>query len=356
MTVLLESNKTVKPQKTERENMDAITVHKQTELDKIPVGYNGLIQVDSERIITVTKRYKTPVHILGKTIVTARNNASVEAHDSSSIEAHDNSSVFAYDDSYIKAYDTSSIYAYHQSYVNAADTSLVIAYSKSHITACGNSCITACQNSFVDACEHSVVVAKEHSFVSACGNSSIEAWDNSFVEAHGNNAIEAHENSYIEVYKNNSVTADGNSQIMNIGNSSKIKLKANAREITAPLGIENLMAFYSIKNDGKTAIFYKAVHKHGNVYIDGDNPAIKYEIGQDYDVATYIGHKSRCIEIGCEWNNLAVLETEVDINNVILPIMSLKNVYVSQFKILREIPLENCGILGKNLMKRKEKI
>ena len=54
-----------------------------------------------------------------------------------------------------------------------------------------------------------------------------------------------------------------------------------------------------------------------------------------------------------KWGNLAILEVETDINKIVLPKNSFGKVRTSEITVLREVPLEECGLYGKILAKKR---
>ena len=218
------------------------------------------------------------------------------------------------------------------------------------------------------------VVAWGNSSVVARGNSSVEAWGNSSVEAWGNSSVVAWENSSVVAWGNSSVVAWGNSSVEATGNvqvvnrlatgRGRIEVTGNARVVFMPRNIEEFMSFYGIKHDKKKAIFFKAVHHTEKGYISDHDPDFMYPIGEVvknecdprvYDDCSYgihIAHRSWCLDFGRNWSDLAIIEVETDIDKIVLPNGSTGKVRTSEVKVLREIPLEECGVFGKILSKR----
>ena len=185
------------------------------------------------------------------------------------------------------------------------------------------------------------------------------ASDNSFVEAWGNSSVEAKGNS--------SVVAQGNTQIVDCLRGGKIQIAGNARIVHNPKNIHEFMDFYGIKHTKKKAIFYKAVHKKsdGKYHSDYDT-SFKYKIGNaiselniNGDVnescgeGIHISHLNWALNYGSNWKDLAILEVETKIEDIVDPINTDGKVRTSEVKVLREVPLEECGIYGKIIAKRR---
>ncbi|HWS31020.1 MAG TPA: hypothetical protein VN512_13020 [Clostridia bacterium] len=205
---------------------------------------------------------------------------------------------------------------------------------------------------------NSSVVAWENSSVVARGNSSVVAWENSSVEARGNSSVEARGNS--------SVVASANAQIVDRLNGGRIEITGNARIVYMPKTIHEFMDFYGIKHNKKTATFFKAVMKDGDLYRSSYKNAFTYSIGEtkieycDPDVSVecgsglHIAHLAWALDFGRDWSNLAILEVETDIDKIILPTGTDGKVRTSELKVLREVPLDECGVYGKILAKRRQ--
>jgi hypothetical protein len=312
-----------------------ITVRSQEEFNDIPDDYKGRIYIEfgvyGNRAIVDRKFYRS---------VEARENSSVEAWGNSSVEARENSSVVAWGNSSVEAWENSSVEARE------------------------NSSVEAWGNSSVVARENSSVVARENSSVEAWGNSSVEAWGNSSVEAWGNSSVEARGNSSVEAWENSSVVATGNTQVVDRLSKGKIEITGNARIVYMPKNIEDFMNFYGIKHDKKQAVFFKSVHRVEGKYISDRDSSFEYPIGEtvkeicDQDVTEdcgtgiHIAHIGWCLDFGKNWTDIAIIELEVDIDKIVLPDDTSGKVRTSEAKVIREVPLEECGVYGKILAKR----
>ena len=194
------------------------------------------------------------------------------------------------------------------------------------------------------------VVARGNSSVEARGNSSVEAWENSSVVARGNS----------------SVVARGNAQVVDVLRSAKIKISGNARVVYYPKNIHDFMGFYGIKHTKTKAVFYKAVRKdndgiyysdydHSFIYNIGEvktEPAIDTDINNECGAGIHIAYLSWALEFGSGWEDLAILEVETKISDIVYPLNTTGKVRTFAIKVLREIPLEDCGIYGKILAQR----
>ena len=294
--------------------IDEIIVKNQKELDAIPVDFAGRISIKFGTYFKpaiVSKRYYLSVVAWGNSSVVAWGNSSVVARENSSVEAWGNSSVVA------------------------RENSSVVARGNSSVVARGNSS----------------VVARENSSVVAWENSSVVAWGNSSVVARGNSSVEARENV----------------QVVDYLQGSKIKISGNARIVYMPKNINEFMDFYGIKHTKTKATFYKAVHKSiDGVYYSEYDIDFRYEVGKikkeecdpnvhkECSYGIHIAHLNWALNFGATLDNLAILEVETKISDIVLPEGSNGKVRTSKVKVIREVPLEECGLYGKILAKRRK--
>ena len=353
-----------------------ITVKSQEELNDIPVDFDGRIYIEFgtpwNRAI-VDKKYKISVVAWENSSVEARENSSVVARENSSVVARENSSVVARENSSVVARGNSSVVAWENSSVEARENSSVVARGNSSVEAWENSSVEARENSSVVARENSSVVARGNSSVVAWENSSVEAWGNSSVEARENSSVEAWENSSVEAWENSSVEARenssvvawGNSQVVDLLNCGRIEISGNARIVCMPKTIEEYCAFYGIKHDKKKGRFFKAVRKDKDSYFSDRSRGFEYKIGQtakadgltkdineDCGHGIHIAHLAWCLDYGHDWNNLAILEVEADLDEIIVPKFGNGKVRCLEVDVIREVPLEECGVYGNILAKR----
>ena len=274
-----------------------ITVRSQTELDAIPEDYKGRICIEfgtQDEPAVVNRRYYYSV--------IARNNSSVVARDNSSVVAFDKSSVVAWDKSSVVAWDKSS------------------------------------------------VVAWEYSSVVARNNSSVVAWEYSSVVA----------------WAYSSVVARGNTQVNQKSTSPKIKTSGNARIVYDPKNTNEYIDFYGIKHTKTQATLYKAVHKIDGHYVSHYDKSVEYEIGKiikaEIDPNTsktcgrgiHISHLNWALTFGSKWDDLAILEVTTRIDDIVCPKNTDGKVRTSRVKVIREVPLGECGVYGKILANRRK--
>jgi len=286
-------------------DMSKITVTTQAEWDAVDKDFEGYIYIksspDSCLIVAERKGWG----------VVARENSSVEAWENSSVEARENSSVVAW----------------------------------------GNSSVVAWGNSSV--------VTRENSSVEAWGNSSVVAWGNSSVVARGNSSVVARENSSVE--------ARENAQIAKYSDIAKLTTSGNARIVNGyPQTIEEYLDLHGIAHKDGVATLYKAVRN--DLCSFHVHPGVWYEVGKtiqqkcDPDVSRdcsfglHVSHLQLALDFGRgNSDKFKIIEVAVPIANIVLPHRCDGKVRTSELTVLREVPLEECGLYGKMLAKRREK-
>ena len=202
----------------------------------------------------------------------------------------------------------------------------------------------------------------------ACANSHVEADENSFVEAWDNSSVVARGNSSVEARENSSVDLCGFSQARIMSRFVDYKTANKARVILPFESIEDFAEYYGIDIvDGKVKM-YKAVHAYSGKYTSDYCDSFCYKIGEttkepNIDTDTYddcgaglhISTLKFALGFGDNWRDLAILEVEANIKDIVVPKFSVGKIRTSKLKVLREVPLEECGVYGKILAKRRER-
>ena len=198
-----------------------------------------------------------------------------------------------------------------------------------------------------------------NSSVTAMGNSSVTACDNSSVSAYGNSSVTA--------YGNSSVTACDNSQIVNVARNNNIKVSGNARIVYNPSNIDEYIDFHRLDANGTTVKLYKAVHFYNGAYHADYDSSFIYTIDETVTpnngftdsvlsscgAGIHLAHKAWAIRYGANWSDLAILECECEKSDVLVPLYGDGKVRARKAKVLREVPLEECGLYGKIIAKRR---
>lgn len=389
--------------------METILVCSQKELDRISPDTKGIdirIRGGSEtHPISVKHNYSSPIEVYGYSVVYASGENEIMAHDNCCIYAFDicrvsacdNCVIEAYDKCHLNAYEDSVIKAYGECHVNAYDDSNVYAtcncsvssYGMSSIIASGNCCIRAFGSSHVEAYEHSRVksyedsriIAMDYSCILATGISSVEAYNTSHIEAYGQSSIEAYENSYVIAHDFSRIEAHGNSHVIDFLIASNINLYERASVCSNPEEIKEFMDFYKIEHDKTTATFFKAVHKRTVAIPKNQNIIYSYRYFSDYDrdfeykigekvisnsfdnnimelcgAGIHVSDKHSALKFGMRWNDLALLEVRVKIKDILLPKHSNGAIRVPEVEVIREVPLKECGLVGKFILQKNKNI
>ena len=169
-------------------------------------------------------------------------------------------------------------------------------------------------------------------------------------------------------WENSSVEAWGNTQVVDSSRSHNITTNGNARIVHNPKNINEYIAFYNIQNSNGKAKLYKAVHKVDGRFVSDKKFDFEYIIGQvatadflDTNMEVNCGHgihiayKEWAIDFGKDWEDLAILEVEANIDSIVVPTNGSGKVRTDKVLVLREVPLEECGLLGKILAKKRKK-
>ena len=133
------------------------------------------------------------------------------------------------------------------------------------------------------------------------------------------------------------------------------------------MNIDEYCKHFQIERTGSTVKLYKAVHKvNDRFFIADHNKTFEYVIGGEaiadrLDTNTaencghgiHMAHKAWCIDYGKNWKDLAIIEVEAEASGIIVPVTGCGKVRAAQVKVLREVPLEECGLFGKMLAKKR---
>ena len=194
----------------------------------------------------------------------------------------------------------------------------------------------------------------------AANRNRVEAWGNSSVVARGNSSVVARDNSSVVARDNSSVVARGNVQIVQYSHDAKLAIKGNARIVSGwPINIENYIDLNGIEVRDGRAILYKAVRDNLSSYHD---PGFLYTVGEqheeDCDTRTdracssglHVSHLAWAIDFGRQCvKDFKILECAVPIDKIVLPEKCDGKVRTSELTVLREVPPEEWGVMGKIL-------
>ena len=151
-----------------------------------------------------------------------------------------------------------------------------------------------------------------------------------------------------------SVTTYGYNIIRYNETEKNIKIKASKNTIVVVLKEKKLTfkeykKYYPVETKKTKAIFYKAVRKINGCYCSDYNNNYRYKIGEtvkekcdnnlekDCSYGIHIAPLDWCIKYGRIWENLAILEVETNIKDIIIPKNTDGKIRTSSVKILKEI-------------------
>ncbi len=238
----------------------------------------------------------------------------------------------------------------------------VRASENASVEAWENASVRASGNASVEASGNASVVARGNASVRASGNASVVAYENATVEAWGNATVEAYGNATVEAWGNAQIGACANVQVVRGSLSAKIAVKGNARVVTMPDTPEAYCDFYGVTVEDGRAILYKAVRDNLSSF---HNPCFVYAVGEtkthDCDpsqevvcgMGMHVAHKDWALLFGeLGGGDFRVLEVAVPLDKIVVPFNTDGKVRCSELTVLREVPLEECGVYGKILAKR----
>ena len=230
-----------------------------------------------------------------------------------------------------------------------------------------------CTDKIIIKSEDEIVVSNRYGFsVTVCGTSTVRAYDTSTVTAYdtstvtacGTSTVRAYGTSTVRAYDTSTVTACGNSQILKESENCQIQTSGNARIVYLPKTADEFLDYYGIKHADGKAILYKAVHKAEKGYCSNYNKDFTYNINEtitekcDRDVnkdcasGIHVAYLDWALCFGGNFDDLAILEVVTDIDKIVVPKNTDGKVRTSEVYVVREVPLEECGILGSIIARR----
>lgn len=115
------------------------------------------------------------------------------------------------------------------------------------------------------------------------------------------------------------------------------------------------------------ATYYKAVRKKKGKYISNFDDKTEYRIGEEISVETDMDSDKKATKglhiaslefakrFGDNWDDVAILEVQVNIHDVIVP-DALDQVRASKLKVVREVPLSELGEFGRRHLKKRNAV
>ena len=145
-----------------------------------------------------------------------------------------------------------------------------------------------------------------------------------------------------------------------------MKVRGNARIVTPPDTVQEYCEFYGIEIKDNQAMLYKAVKTDYSTFYDSK---FKYRIGKTFtnscdnsrDVqcsfGLHVSHMEWALDFGRSYDidGFKILECAVPVDKIIVPKNTDGKIRTSELTVLREVPLEECGVMGKIILKQREK-
>ena len=304
--------------------MKEIEITSQEQLDNLPIDYNG-------RIIIKFGTSLNPAIIKNKTQAELWENSSAMLWENSSAVLRENSSAVLWGNSRAVLWENSSAVL--------RGNSRAVLWENSSAVLWGNSSAVLWGNSRAVLWENSSAVLRENSSAVLWGNSSAELWENSQV---------------IATKKKNNIEVSGNSRI--------VYLPTNINEYTEYYGLQ-------IEKETQKIKLYKAVRKYRNSenhFYSNYDSKFEYTIGEisevnDFDDDTkiscgrgiHLSYLEYALRFGREWDNLAIIEVECDLDDIVVPQPCEGKVRAKKCKVLREVPIEEFGLYGEIFLKQR---
>ena len=67
-----------------------------------------------------------------------------------------------------------------------------------------------------------------------------------------------------------------------------------------------------------------------------------------------MAHLNWVLDYGRDWSDLAIIEVKANLKDIVVPTSSNGKVRCKEVTVIREVPLEECGLYGKMLSKRRK--
>lgn len=317
------------------------TVVDQAGLDAIPDDFTGTIRICGGTIynpIIITKEYGWPTH------VEVKGNSYVHVCANGRATLTDNSVACAYGYSKVAALDNSYVCARDNTYINAIDNAVVDAHDYCNVT----------------AYKHAVVLANSKVEVVAHDNTNVCLKNLATCSAFNNAVVDARDGSRVRAWDKSTVTACGDVVVTKMCGKSKVKVSGNAIVIKQGFkDIYDFMGQHGVKHGKTYATFYKAVHKSpdGRYFSDWQED-FEYKIGETiieicdddiYETCSNGLHAAPLdwvLDYGHDWPDLAIIEVKIRIDSIVLPKESTGKIRTNKLKVIREVPLTECGPIG----------
>lgn len=180
------------------------------------------------------------------------------------------------------------------------------------------------------------------------------------------NPVEARDNSTVAARDNSTVEAGGNAQVLDAERRGNIQTSGNARVVCNPSTVQEWADYSGAEiKDGKIRL-YKAVHRADGRYASDYDKSFTYGVGEtaesggfeddpetDCGKGIHLSTLQWAAMYGKDWADLALLELEAEASEIVVPLFEPEKVRAPRAKVIREVPLEEAGLIGKMIEKRR---
>ena len=334
--------------------MNEIIVKTQEELDNVPMDYHGRIIIKFGTWLNpavLKKSYGNASAVLrDNASAVLWGNASAELWGNASAELRDNASAVLRDNASAVLWDNARAELRDNARAELRDNASAVLWGNARAVLWGNARAELWGNA-------SAVL---------WGNARAELWGNASAELRDNASAELRDNASAVLWGDARAEASGNAQIVDVCRSGRASVSGNARVVYLPQSLEEFISHYGIKGDGEITL-YKAVHKNNEKYFSDFDNGFEYRIGEiavpdngfNGDASEKCGAGINmapihwCLDCGREWDDLAILEMTATREDVVVPMNTDGKVRARKAKVVREVPLSECGIYGEILAKRR---
>ena len=311
--------------------MNKIIVKTQEELDNVPLDYHG-------RIIIKFGTWLDPA-VLKKSY----DYASAELQDNASAVLQDNASAVLWDNARAVLQDNARAMLRDNARAELQDNASAVLR------------------------DNASAELQDNASAELQDNASAVLWDNARAMLRDNASAVLRDNARAMLRDNARAEASGNAQIVDVNRSGHASISENARVVYLPQNLEEFISHYGVQSDDVKVTLYKAVHKEKGHYYSDYDTEYEYRIGEiavpdngfDGDVSEKCGAGINmaplhwCLNYGREWNDLAILEMTALREDVVVPMNTDGKVRARKAKVVREVPLSECGIYGEMLAMRR---
>jgi hypothetical protein len=224
----------------------------------------------------------------------------------------------------------------------ATPLELAVAFKEAAVIVRGQAWVRLWGSSHAVLWESSHAELWESSHAVLWGSSHAVLWGEAMVSAFNSAEIVAKGYNVISVRK-----SDRKNMKLVVGKNSYLKVIPDFKPTFAEFA-----ARYPVDSKGGKAILYKAVHKRDGEYLSHYDASFKYEVGKikqqkcnpskdnSCSQGIHVSEKSWARSFGAGWSDMALLECEVAVKDIVVAKDCDGKVRASKIKVLREVPTQ----------------